>query len=177
MVYKPEMDKRAQRPKEQAQQGKDIGRIADGQDKSAKSIENLLVQQKIANENLETGFVALQKSQKTSFIRRNLDNALEIFYTRKEGKSRLKQADTFQKEHLKDDKKDRTEFKTSDKKTDLDYEIQRHQEDTSEEQVTILGKIAKIRRTAKLHFFTKFTLFRANCEIPVICMDFHRYFR
>ena len=61
MVYKPEMDKRAQRPKEQAQQGKDIGRIADGQEKSAKSIENLLGQQKIANENLETGFVALQK--------------------------------------------------------------------------------------------------------------------
>ena len=142
MVYKPEMDKRAQRPKEQAQQGKDIGRIAAGQEQSTKSIENLLGQQKIANENLETGFVALQKSQKTSFIRRNLDNALEIFYTRKEGKSRRKQADTFQKEHLKDDKKDRVEFKTSDKKTDLDYEIQSHQADTGEEQVTVLGKIA-----------------------------------
>ena len=77
MVYKPEMDKRAQRPKEQAQQGKDIGRIAAGQEQSTKSIESLIGQQKIANENLETGFNALQKSQKTSFIRRNLDNLFE----------------------------------------------------------------------------------------------------
>ena len=141
MVYKPEMDKRAQRPKEQAQQGKDIGRIADGQEQSTKSIANLLVQQKIANENLETGFVALQKSQKTSFIRRNLDNLFEILTTRKEGKDRRKQAETIQKEHLVDDKKHHTEFKTSDKKTDLDYEIQRHQKDTGKEQLTVLGKI------------------------------------
>ena len=99
MVYKPEMDKRAQRPKEQAQQGKDITRIADGQEKSAKSIENLIGQQKIANENLETGFTALMKSQKTSFIRRNLDNLFEILTTRKEGKDRRKQAESFQKDN------------------------------------------------------------------------------
>ena len=143
MVYKPEMDKRAQRPKEQAQQGKDIGRIAAGQEQSTKSIENLLGQQKEANQNLETGFTALMKSQKTSFIKRNLDNAFEIFTTRGEGKRAHKQRKEYQTEHLKDDKKHHTEFKTSDKKTDLDYEIQRHQEDTGEEQVTVLNKIAR----------------------------------
>jgi len=105
MVYKPEMDKRAKRPKEDSLQGKDITRIADGQEQSTNSIESLIGQQKIANENLETGFNALQKSQKTSFIRRNLDNLFEILVTRKEGKQRRKQADAFQKEHLKDDQK------------------------------------------------------------------------